>query len=131
MAGTVPARLTEREGRRFGLQVGGAFAVLAGVARWRGHPLSGWILGGLAVVLLGGGLAAPAALVPVFRGWMQMAHAISRVTTPIVLALVYFLVLTPIGLIMRATRHRPLANDRGGTAWAPRATSASDLERQF
>ena len=131
MAGTVPARLTAREGRRFGLQVGGAFAVLAAIAHWRGHPLSGWILGGLAAILLAGGLVTPAALVPVYRAWMQMAHTISKITTPIVLGIVYFLVITPIGLVLRAAGHRPLSNTQGRTAWAVRATSASDLERQF
>ena len=131
MAGTVPARLTAREGRRFGLQVGGAFAVLAGIAHWRGHPMSPWILGGLAAILLIGGLVTPGALVPVYRAWMRMAHAISKVTTPIVLGIVYFLVLTPIGLVLRAAGHRPLSHNQGRTAWMVRATSASDLERQF
>ena len=131
MAHEIPARLNRGDGRRFGLQVGGAFAVLASVAHWRGRTLTGWILTAVAGTLLAGGLAAPTALVPVFRAWMRMAHAISKVTTPIVLGIVYFLVLVPIGLALRLTGHRPLSNDRGGTAWIPRPRGGSDLERQF
>ena len=131
MAGTVPAGLTRREGRRFGLQVGAAFALLAAVAHWRGHARMGWLLAALAFGLLAGGIAAPAALGPVYRGWMRIAHAISRITTPIVLGIMYFLVITPIGLLLRATGQRPLSHDRGTTAWTARIHPGSDLKRQF
>jgi hypothetical protein len=131
LAHEIPARLSRRDGRRFGLQVGTAFGVLAGVAHWRGRALTGWVLTAVAGFLLAGGLAAPAALVPVFRAWMRMAHAISKVTTPIVLGIVYFVVLTPIGLALRAAGNRSLSNDGGTTAWVPRPHQASDLKRQF
>ncbi len=39
LAARVPARLSATEGRRFGLTVGIAFAVLGGVAWWRGRVL--------------------------------------------------------------------------------------------
>jgi len=131
LAGTVPAGLTPSEGRRFGLHGGAAFALLAAVAHWRCHPRTGWLLAALAFGLLAGGIAAPAALGPVYRGWMRIAHAISRITTPIVLGIMYFLVITPIGLLLRATGQRPLSHDRGTTAWTARSNPGSDLKRQF
>ena len=53
------------------------------------------------IMLLLGGLVVPAALLPVERGWMAFAHALSKVTTPIFMGLVYFLVFTPFGVVRR------------------------------
>ena len=52
MAERVPARLTAAQGRRFGLTVGLAFLVLAGIAWWRGHPTSVLVLGSLGTLLV-------------------------------------------------------------------------------
>jgi hypothetical protein len=72
---------------------------------------------------------------PVYRGWMALAAAISKVTTPVVMGILYFVVLTPIGLLLRAFGHRPLAPTRGvSSAWIPRDTARggrSDLTHQF
>jgi hypothetical protein len=80
------------------------------------------------------GLAVPGRLGPVYRFWMALAHAISRVTTPIVLGIVYFLVIAPIGLAMRAFGRNPLVRPRvRDSYWVmrPPGNRRSDLERQF
>ena len=41
------------------------------------------------------------ALRPVYRGWMRFGLLLSRVTTPLILGIVFFLVITPIGLVRR------------------------------
>ena len=67
---------------------------------------------------------------PVYRGWMGLAAAISKVTTPVVMGVLYFLVLTPIGLLLRAFGHRPLAPSRGvSSAWIPREHGAGRAQR--
>jgi Saxitoxin biosynthesis operon protein SxtJ len=128
----VPARLSTAEGRRFALVVGTAFAVLGGILYWRGFfpgSVVAWGLGGLLILA---GLLVPGRLGPVYRGWMQLALVISRVTTPIFMGLVFYLVMTPVGLIMRLVGHRPLVSS-GPTAWVtrPDASRRSDLQRQF
>ncbi|HZM27039.1 MAG TPA: SxtJ family membrane protein [Gemmatimonadales bacterium] len=134
MAGSVPARLSAAEGRKFGLTVGIAFLVLATLLSWRGRPygaLGAAVVGGL---LLIAGLAIPTRLAPVRTGWMRLAEAISRVTTPVFMAIVYFGVITPTGLLLRLGRHRPLVRQRStGGVWLTRATGdrRSDLTRQF
>ena len=87
----------------------------------------------LGVALITGGLAAPAALAPVERAWMGMAHAISKVTTPIFMGIVYFVVLTPVGLLRRALGKNPLRHRaREDSYWVDRGSEpASDLKRQF
>jgi saxitoxin biosynthesis operon SxtJ-like protein len=112
LARGVSARLTASEGLRFGLLVGGAFLLLGVLLWWRT-----WLVGGLVAVVLGtalisAGLAAPNRLGPVYRGWMALALAISKVTTPVLMGLLYFLVLTPTGLIARLFGHRPLSRSR-------------------
>jgi hypothetical protein len=79
-----------------------------------------------------GGLVIPGSLGPVYRAWMGFAHALSRVTTPIFMGIVYFLVITPIAVIRRAVGGNPLRAHRGATGWVNRKDDPrGDLSRQF
>ena len=133
MATGIPARLSRREGRKFGLTVGTAFLVLGGVAQWRGHAVLALGLWTLGAGLLLAGLVVPAHLGPVQRGWMGLALAISKVTTPILMGIIYFVVLSSMGLVMRLFGRNALTSHHGGdSAWVPRAAGyQSDLKRQF
>ena len=130
----VPARLTPAEGRKFGLLVGAAFLLL-GVLFWRrAHLTAAWVAVALGAGLIVGGLAMPAQLGPVYRAWMGLATAISKVTTPIFMSAIFFLVLTPAGFLVRLFGHRPLTRARGGsTYWQSRAPGSrrGDLDHQF
>jgi hypothetical protein len=134
LAEGIPARLTPGEGRKFGLTVGIAFLVLGGVSHWRGHDTAPYVLWALGGLLTLGGLAAPVALSPVHRAWMGFAHQLSRVTTPLFMGLVYFVVLTPIGWVVRLVSRNPLVHPAGETGyWVTRAADdqRSTLDRQF
>ena len=135
MAERVSARLTPAaQGRKFGFTVGIAFVVLGSIAAWRGKSTSATVFLALAAVLLVGGLLAPAALLPVERGWMRMAHAISKVTTPIFMGVVWFIVLTPTAYIRRALGKNQIARDlKAPSFWVVREKGdrRGDLERQF
>lgn len=129
------ARLTRAAGRRFGLTVGGAFLVLATITWWRGHVATPWVLGGLGGMLVLAGLAIPTHLGPVERAWMALAHAISRVTTPIVMAIMYGLVISPIGALRRWLGRNPLVHaPHGESFWHERpegARRSSSMQRQY
>lgn len=134
MAVHVPARLTVAEGRKFALTVGAAFLVLAGVTWWRGHPRVSITLAALGGALVLAGLIVPGNLDRVYRAWMGLAHLISRITTPILMGLVYFVVLAPIAFGMRAFGYDPLRQRRrASSGWQPRDPGArrGDLSRQF
>lgn len=124
---------TARDGRRFGVQVGIAFAVLGALLLWRERVVLAAIGGTLSALLILGGLAVPARLGPIHRGWMAVALAISKVTTPIFMAAVYYLVLTPTGLLMRAVGRNPLRRSGdAGTDWVWRERGdRGDMRRQF
>jgi hypothetical protein len=130
----IPARLSPSEGRKFGLTVGGAFLVLASLLHfWRHRETMGAIFGALGGLLALAALVVPTRLGAVQRAWMGFAHAISRVTTPIFMGAVFFLVMTPIGLLMRLVGRRPLVRreEDGGFWTAPVSGGRSDMERQF
>jgi hypothetical protein len=133
MAAHLPARLTPAEGRRFGLTVGLAFVVLAGVARWRGGATVPVALAAGGGALMLAGLVAPGRLGPLFRGWMALAVGISKVTTPVFMAGLYFGVITPMSLVLRLFGHRPLeARLRDGSYWVPHESSSKgSMRRQY
>ncbi len=133
MATGIPARLSRKEGRSFGLTLGIAFGVLGTILWWRGKEPADLVVWSVAALFLGAGLIIPDRLGPVHRAWMGLAHAISKVTTPIFMGVVYYVVLMPIGVVMRLFGRNPLTAQRGGdSVWVSRASSVrSDLERQF
>jgi hypothetical protein len=127
-----PARLTPHEGRKFALTLAVAFGVLALVAWWRQSPRALLVFGVLAEAFVLGGLLVPGKLGPVYRLWMGFAHALSRITTPVFMAVVYFLVITPIAVIRRTLGGNPLRTHRGPTGWVDRQQAPrGDLTRQF
>ena len=97
MAAGIPARLTAAEGRRFGLTVGIAFLVLAGIACGAAIPSRSRSSASLGAVLVLAGLLVPTHLGPVERAWMGLAHLISRVTTPIFMGVDLFPRPHPVG----------------------------------
>jgi len=134
LAAGIPARLTAAHGRRFGLTVGIAFLVIAGIPLWREHYKTAAVLGALGTLLVLAGLLVPTRLGPVERGWMRLAHAISKVTTPIVMGIMYLVVMTPFGIGRRLFGGNPLEHspDEQGF-WHARPTERrrSNLSRQF
>jgi len=124
LAHGIPARLTPAEGRKFGLTVGAAFGVLGAIMWWRGHEIPTWLFGGLAVALIAGALIVPGSLGPVNRAWMGFALVLSRITTPVFMGLVFFLVIAPIGLLMRLFGRNPIRHSAVKESyWAVRSDS--------
>jgi len=134
LATGIPARLTAAEGRKFGLLVGGAFAVI-GLLLWRrGHAPVAAVSAAAGALLVAGGVVAPVRLEPVYRAWMKLALAISKVTTPVFMTVLYFLVLTPAGLVARLAGYRPLGPPRGAdTYWRsrPEGKGRGVMDHQF
>jgi len=102
-------RRSFRAEREFGLVVGGIFVLLSAWWLYRGKFSSVVIvtlpLGGLLVLF---GLLYPRALVWPNRAWMKLAEGLSFVSTRVILAIIFFGVITPIGLIKRALGWDPL-----------------------
>lgn len=112
---------TTSELRKFGLTIGIAFAILGGVLFWRDRPI--WIYPEfVAAALILAALLVPGLLRPVERIWMKAAHMLGIVMTHIILTLAFFLVITPIGLIMRLFGRDPMRrkfNRSASSYWIP------------
>jgi hypothetical protein len=123
------------EARAFAFAVGGALVVIASFLWLRGLARAPMVLGATGALLLLGGILIPAQLTPLARGWAAFGLLLSRFTTPLVLGIIYFLVITPIGLFRRALGRNALDRDRSADSfWVPvqkRADPRRALERQF
>ena len=133
MTSSSSTEFTARDGRRFAFPVGIAFLVISGVLWWRDHQTALRVTASLGTLLIVAGVLAPGKLGPVYRAWMAMALAISKVTTPIFMGIVYYLVMTPTGLIMRMFGKKPIAHPLAdGSFWQSTVgRPKSDLRRQF
>lgn len=103
---TVP---TEPELRSFGLIMGGAIALIFGVAvpwlwdaTWRAWP---WLV---AAALVGVALTSPRLLKRLYAAWMRIGHVLNWLISRVTLALVYYVVVVPMGAVMRLFKHDPL-----------------------
>ena len=90
-----------KELRHFGLIVGGVFSVIGlWPVMFRGEGVRLWasILGGTLVAI---GLVLPRSLQPIHRGWMWIGHILGWINTRIILGIVFFGLITPMGVVMR------------------------------
>jgi hypothetical protein len=126
-----------RKEREFGLIVGSMFVLLSSWWIYRGaFPYIYTVALPLGALLILFGLVFPQALVLPNRAWMALAEILSFVSTRIILAFIYFLVLTPIGLIKRLLGWDPLHRraDASVTYWRPyseRQRDARHYEKMF
>ena len=133
----VKLRTGPRDLRKFGLVVGGVFALLALVLWLRHKAAWPWLLVP-AVPLVGLGVVWPRGLKWIYLGWMALAFALGHVVSTVLLTLFFYLVVTPIGLLARCLGKDFLDRkwDRKAQSyWAPREASKprtrTDYERQF
>jgi hypothetical protein len=130
-------RRVVRSDREFGITFAALFVVV-GVTRglrlqvWSAAPFAG------AAALAAMAVWAPRALHPFAVAWARLGKLLHRVTSPIVLALIYFAVITPTAAILRAAGRDLLALQRDPRApsyWRERPAGAAgrgtSMQRQF
>ncbi len=121
--------------RSFGLLVGGIFCV---IALWptvfRGEPPRWWAFA-IGTALIGIGLVLPVALAPVYRVWMKVGHVLGWINTRIILGVIFYGLITPMGLVMRMlgkdSMRRVLLQETESYRVARTARPSSHLQRQF
>jgi hypothetical protein len=122
--------------RKFGLTVGGAFLLFGGIRSY-------FHFGNVSIVLLGiggalsvGGIVFPRALAPVEKWWMALAQVLAFINTRILLTVLFYLIITPIGLVTRMFKdplNRKL-HDGSMSYWIRRQPKPADparYQRQF
>jgi hypothetical protein len=117
--------------RRFGLTVGGMFLLLGVVSWWRGHVLPPRVFWTLGVLLCAPALVAPALLGPVKREWMRAAMVLAEVNGRIILTVLFYGVIAPVGCVLRFFRD-PLERsltDQKASNWIVRVPGPVDPAR--
>ena len=124
-----------KQERNFGLLVGGIFAAI-GVWPFfvRGESIRLWAIV-LGVLLIAPALLLPKSLGPIYRVWMIVGHALGWLNSRIILAVIYWGLITPMGLVMRLAgkdsmrRNYEKASDTYRVLRTPRP--GSHMLRQF
>ena len=93
--------------RVFGLVFTAFFALLSALSWYRGRWEWPWALG-FAATFLVLALAWPSSLTMPNRLWTRFGLLLHRIVSPVVLMLMFFLVISPYGLLMRLFRKDPL-----------------------
>lgn len=118
------------EGRVFALTLAGGFLFLALLTYWRHAPRVAVTTAALAAVSLLAATLIPGKLGPIQRVWMKIGESIGYITTPIAMAIVYYLAVTPIAGVRRIRRTR---RQSVGSNWhrRPPLPARERMERQF
>lgn len=93
--------------RAFGVVFAVVFTIIGLLPLWSGGEVRIWSLS-VAGVFLAAALAYPAILNPLNRLWFRFGLLLHKVVNPIIMALMFFVAVTPVALIMRALGKRPL-----------------------
>ncbi len=113
--------------------------VFGGLAAWRAWhgQADDWTyaIAAAAVIVGGVGLAWPAAVRPIYAGWMIAAFPIGWTISKVVLGLMFYVVFTPVALVFRLMGRDALRLRRGPGAsyWVPKpgAKSGDEYLRQY
>jgi len=133
---TVNRHPSRRQLNQFGF-IWLGFMALFGVVAWFkfSAPSVAVVLWVSAVLIPVVGWVVPAFMRLVFVGMSFAAWPIGFVVSHVVLAMVYYLVVTPIGLVMRMVGYDPMTRGSSGseTRWVPRSGNrqAESYFRQF
>jgi uncharacterized membrane protein len=103
--------------RQFGLILGCILVVVFGIIlplmwEWEIFPNLWWIATGVLVVAWA--LIAPDSMRGLHHGWMRVAMAIGSVVNSIILAIVFFMMITPMGIVMRMMGKDPMRRSLDG-----------------
>ena len=124
-----PATTLRKEQRTFGISAGLVCALVAWRQLRHGQLTAAIVVVLLGAVLAGLGCVAPGVLRYPSAVWWRVLHALGWVNTRLILGVLFFLVLTPLGLVRRLLGWDPLALKRrpGETSrWMPYPESHRD-----
>ena len=129
--------ITKKDLRQFGVGLGVILVILGTIHFFKHNDKTSYVLWGISIFPLISGIFIPNIIRPVYKVFLKVAHAIGWFNTRVILIVLYYLLLTPIGLIMKLFG-KDLLNIRidkkQKSYWIKRQTvraTRETLERQF
>ena len=118
--------------RNFGIVFFLVFLIISLYPLTFNEALAKWALV-ISIIFLALGLINSKILTPLNRLWFKFGIFLGRIISPIIMALIFFLVVTPIGLIMRLLR-KDLLNlkyNKSKSYWIKKNGPKSKMKNQF
>jgi len=88
----------------------------------------------IGVIFLLLGLMNSKILTPLNKFWIKFGELLGKIISPVIMSLLYFLVITPIGFIMTVIFRKDLLNtkfNKKSSYWIKRAKNVGSMKRQF
>ncbi|GHV05192.1 hypothetical protein AGMMS50229_07880 [Campylobacterota bacterium] len=116
--------------RSFGITFAVVFAVLSAFNAF-GYWIA-WLI--IAVLFAFIALLIPRILSPLNKLWFRFGLLIQKITNPIILGFIFFVIIAPIALLMRLFKADPLGlkfNKNSATYWIKRTNAPNSMKNQF
>ena len=126
---------SKRDIRSFGITMGIILFIISGLLMYYNKEIY-QITGIIALTFVGLGLIIPVVLKPLYFVWMTFAAILGWVMTRVILSLVFYLIITPIGLLTKLLGEDflDLKKKESNSYWNYRDSSKElnqDYEKQF
>lgn len=136
MSSTELVKASRNDLRKFGAILTAALAMFGTILLWKGKEHTFWLFGAAACIALAAA-AVPTSLTPVNRAFMAFSRVMGWVVTRLILIVLFYAILTPIGIVARLLGKNFLAvrmdvsRDSYWIATQPKASGRGTYERQF
>tara|TARA_Y100000996_G_C22400909_1_gene593118 strand:- start:58 stop:435 length:378 start_codon:yes stop_codon:yes gene_type:complete len=123
---------SKQQNRSFGLLFFIVFFILALWPLTKSNQLNYYLLS-ISLIFLILGLLNSKILSPLNKSWIKLGEILGRIIAPVVMAFVYFLILTPISLVVRIFGKDLIGIKfkNTGTYWIKRKKNIGTMDKQF
>ena len=92
-----------------------------------------YIILGLSSIFLILGIINSKLLTPLNKAWVKFGEILGMIIAPIIMGLVYFIILTPISLLVRLSGKDllKLKKNKSSTYWIEREKNIGNMDKQF
>ena len=131
VARTADAGVTDAQARKSALLVAAVLMLIAAWNLYRGRTGVSIVFGPLGAALVVAGLLVPPAARAFHRAWMKFAVLLGHVNSRVLLTLMYYLAVTPYGLVSRLVGRDPLGRRgrAGASYWVERRATRQAREQ--
>lgn len=125
---------SKRELTIFGIMLTPFGLLLGALVWWKFQaPTAARVICGLGGTVTGLFFAVPRWQLAIYRGWMYAAYPIGWTVSHVLMAIVFYLVITPIGLVMRLLGYDPMQRrlDRQAATYWVQRQPVTEVKRYF